>query len=138
MTTKNLTNYLKKKKLLDNVNLSAEDCRKYGNIFLEAGWLSDALDFFSKGKISEGLEKLETIAIDSGDAFLLERLLQIQGREAPELWEKVAINATVQEKFTMAEWARERAGKVAGVTDADSAGKAKSSGLKGDDRADHA
>ena len=137
MSANNLPSFLKKKKLLDNTNLPAEECRKYGNLFLEAGWLADALDFFIKGNIAEGLQQLEALALDSGDAFLLERLLQVQGREAPELWEQVAVRAAAQEKFTMAQWANEKAGKDARATDADPI-DTKSLGSKGDDRADHA
>jgi len=43
---------------MDNAHLPAEECRKYGNLFLEAGFLTDALDFFIKGNISEGLVSL--------------------------------------------------------------------------------
>ena len=111
MSVNNLPSFLKKKKLLDNANLPAAECRKYGNLFLEAGWLADALDFFIKGNISEGLQQLQALALDTGDAFLLERLLQVQGREAPELWQQVAAQATAPEKFTLAQWAEERAGK---------------------------
>ena len=123
---------------MDNANLPAEECRKYGNLFLEAGLLTDALEFFIKGNISEGLRELEALALDSGDAFLLARLLQVQDREARELWEQLAARAAAQEKFTMAQWANERAGKDIRATDADPALEKKSLGSKGNDRADHA
>jgi hypothetical protein len=138
MSANNLPSFLKKKKLLDNIHLPAEECRKYGNLFLEAGWLTDAMEFFIKGNISEGLQKLEALAVASGDAFLLERLLQFQGREARELWKQVADRAAAQEKFTMAQWANERAGKNVRAADADPAVEKKSLGSNGDDRADHA
>jgi len=51
------------------------------------------------------------LALETGDAFLLERLLQVQGREAPELWSQVAVQAAAREKFTLARWANEKAGK---------------------------
>ncbi len=111
MTASNLPGFLKKKKLLDDANLPAAECRKYGSLFLEAGWLADALDFFLKGGVTEGLEQLQDVALDTGDAFLLERLLQAQGREAPELWEQVATTASALQKFTLARWAEEKAGK---------------------------
>jgi hypothetical protein len=112
MAANNLPGFLKKKKLLDDADLPAAECRTYGNLFLEAGWLADALDFFLKGNVSEGLDQLQALALDTGDAFLLERLLQGQGRrEAPELWEQVAARATALQKLAMAQWAAERAGK---------------------------
>jgi hypothetical protein len=136
MSEINVPSFLKKKKLLDNANLPAAECRKYGNLFLEAGWLADALDFFSKGNISEGLEQLQALALETGDAFLLERLLQVQGREAPELWQQVAAQAAARQKITLAQWAREKAGlEVAG---ADPAPKENSPGSIGADHADHA
>ena len=134
----NLPSFLKKKKLLDNANLPVAECQKYGNLFLEVGWLTDALDFFIKGNISEGLQKIEALALDSGDAFLLERLLQVQGRQASELWEQVAVRAAALEKFTMAQWAGERAGKDIQATEAEPAIEKRSFGSEGDDHADHA
>lgn len=110
MSVSNLPNFLKKKKLLDNANLPAAECQKYGNLFLEAGWLADALDFFIKGNSAEGLQKLEALALETGDAFLLERLLQVQSREAPELWSQVAVEAAARGKYTLAQWANEKAG----------------------------
>jgi hypothetical protein len=106
----NLPGFIKKKKLLDDANLPAAECQKYGDLFLEADWLADALDFFLKGNVTEGLEQLQAKALDTGDVFLLERLLQSQGREAPELWQQVAAKAAALGKTTMAQWAAERAG----------------------------
>jgi hypothetical protein len=133
----NLPSFLKKKKLFDNANLPAAECRKYGDLFLEAGWLTDALEFFIKGNISEGIQKIEALALDSGDAFLLERLLQVQARPASELWEQVAVRAAALEKFTMAQWAGERAGRAIQATEAEPAIEARSFGSAGDDNADH-
>ncbi|MBM4286631.1 MAG: hypothetical protein FJ135_00530 [Deltaproteobacteria bacterium] len=110
MTVANLPNFLKKKKLLDDADLPPGECRKYGLMFLEAGWLADALDFFLKGNAAEELAALQEIALETGDAFLLERLLQARGRQEPELWEKVAARALALEKVSLAQWAAERAG----------------------------
>ncbi len=130
--------FLKKKKLLDDVALSPAECRTYGYLFLEAGWLADALDFFLKGEVAEGLAEIEARALDSGDAFLLERLLQAQGRQAPELWEQVAARALALEKFTMAQWASERAGKDAPEAKSDRGLGQGAQRPAGDSNADHA
>jgi len=111
MTKSNLPGFLKKKKLLDDPQLPAAACRTYGDLFAAAGWLADALDFYLKGNDIEGLARLETLALESGDAFLLERLLQAQGREAPELWQQAAAAAFAAGKFTLARWAQERGGQ---------------------------
>jgi hypothetical protein len=120
MLINKLPNFLKKKKLLDSPALPAAECLKYGNLFLEAGWLADALDFFIKGNISEGLDQLQALAAASGDAFLLERVLQVQGRTAPELWSQVAAVAAAKQKDTLVHWANERAGRGNPVAVADS------------------
>lgn len=108
MAARDIPSFLKKKKLLDHVDLPAAECGRYGRLFLAAGALADALDFFLKGNDTEGLDQLRDLAVDTGDAFLLERLGQAQGLDTPELWEKVAIKAAALEKFTLARWAEER------------------------------
>ena len=39
--------------------LSPALCREYGDKFFALGWWEDALEFYQKGKITEGLEKLK-------------------------------------------------------------------------------
>ena len=138
MTASNLPGFLKKKKLLADAELSAAECRKYGNQFLKAGWVADALDFFLKGNVTEGLEQLQALALDTGDAFLLERLLQAQGREAQDLWEQVAVKATALQKFSLAHWACQRAGKDVRAEAADGGLGKNSLRPTGDDHADPA
>jgi hypothetical protein len=138
MSATHLPGFLKKKKLLDDANLSAADCRKYGSLFLQAGWLADALDFFLKGNVSEGLNQLQELALETGDAFLLERLLQAQGREAPELWQQVAAQAATRQKITLAHWANDRAGLAVPTEAVDSGAGKHPPGSTGADHADPA
>lgn len=112
MAKSNLPSFLKKKKLLDDPQLSAATCRSYGDLFAAAGWLADALDFYLKGNDTAGLARLQAVALETGDAFLLERLLQAQGREEPELWSHIAATAAAAGKFTLARWAQERGGQA--------------------------
>lgn len=117
MTSIKALSFLKKKKLLDDPHLPTATCREYGDLCLAQGWLADALDFYLKGQDAAGLEKLQTIAVATGDAFLLERLLQAQGRQDPALWQQVAAAAAAAGKETLARWAQERAaqgGEAAG------------------------
>jgi hypothetical protein len=136
----NLPGFIKKKKLLDDANLPAAECRKYGDLFLAADWLADALDFFLKGNVTEGLEQLQALALDTGDVFLLERLLQAQDRggEAPELWQQVAAKAAALGKTTMAQWAAERAGMNFRVEAEDEGLEKNPLRPTDDDHADHA
>ncbi|MGQ9921676.1 MAG: hypothetical protein ACUVRZ_10160 [Desulfobacca sp.] len=120
MAKSKLPGFLKKKKLLDDPQLPASSCRTYGDLYAAAGLLADALDFYLKGNDAEGLARLEAQAVASGDAFLLERLLQAQGREAPELWQQVAAAAAAAGKVTLARWAQERCGQGGAADVADS------------------
>jgi hypothetical protein len=138
MLASNLPAFLKKKKLLDDPDLPAAACRKFGDLFLEAGWLADALDFYLKGNISEGLNRLQDLALDTGDAFLLERLLQAQGRDAPELWQQVADQAAARQKLTLAHWAAARAGEQVQTAVPDPGPGQNSPGATGDGHADPA
>ncbi len=138
MAASNLPGFIKKKKLLDDANLPAADCRRYGNLFLEAGWLADALDFFLKGNISEGLQQLQDLALQTGDAFLLERLLQAQDRDAPELWQQVSVQAAARQKTTLAQWAAARADLKVSTAAAESVAGKNPQGAGGADHADSA
>jgi hypothetical protein len=103
---KGVPNCLKKRQLLNDPNLSAALCRDYGNRFLELGWYEDALEFFHKGHSASGLEKLRAHGLETGDAFLLDRL----GPQDPEVWRRAAEQALAQEKLQFARRAFEMAG----------------------------
>jgi hypothetical protein len=100
-------NCLKKRRLLNEESLSAEMCREYGQKFLSLGWWEDALEFFRKGDITEGLEKIKAHCLETGDAYLLARL----GKDHdPALWRRVGDRALELEKFHFAHRAFELAG----------------------------
>jgi hypothetical protein len=98
---------LKKRRLLNEPQLSPALCREYGEKFLALGWWEDALEFFQKGQDAEGLEKLRTQALQTGDVFLLARL----GKNPhPELWLQVAHQALETGRLHFARRAFELAG----------------------------
>jgi hypothetical protein len=99
--------YLKKRRLLNEPDLAPALCREHGDKFFALGWWDDALEFYQKGKITEGLEKLMTQALETGDAFLLARL----GKDHdPQVWRALADRALALEKFHFARRAYELAG----------------------------
>jgi hypothetical protein len=98
---------LKKRRLLNEKELSPELCRDYGEKFLALGWMEDALEFFQKGDHQEGLEKIKAHCLESGDAFLLGRMVK-DGH--PDLWRRVAEKALELGKLHFARRALERAG----------------------------
>ena len=102
-----MPNCLKKRRLLNEKELSPELCRDYGEKFLALGWWEEALEFFQKGNYQEGLEKIKAHALESGDAFLMGRL--VKDRD-PDLWRRVAERAMELGKLHFARRAWEKAG----------------------------
>lgn len=94
MAKSNLPDMKQKQKLLYADEISSDVLVKHGKEFFEQGWLSDALDFFSKAEYSEGIDMVKRTAIEEGDAFLFNRCLGIQGIEdAGSQWCEVADRA---------------------------------------------
>jgi hypothetical protein len=91
---------------LNEKELSPELCREYGEKFLALGYWEDALEFFKRGNYEPGLEELKTLALETGDAFLMTRL----GRHSPEVWRQVAEQALKLGKIHFARRAFEQAG----------------------------
>lgn len=108
-----LPDCLKKRRLLHERELSPEVCRRLGKKFFSLAWWEDALDFFRKGQIQEGLERLKNQAVASGDAHLLSRL----GEKDPAVWRALAAAALAQGKLHFALKALKAAGDEAGVAD---------------------
>lgn len=84
-----LPHCLKKRRLLNEKEVSREACRGLGEKFLAAGFWEDALEFFQRGGLQEGLKKLEAQALEEGDAYLLGRL----GVKDREVWARLARRA---------------------------------------------
>jgi hypothetical protein len=97
---------LKKRRFLNEQELSRALCQEYGEKFLELGWWEDALEFFQKGDYEPGLEKIKAHCLESGDAYLFGRL----GRHSPELWRQVADQALKLGKLRFAHKALEQSG----------------------------
>jgi hypothetical protein len=98
---------LKKRRLLNEKELSADLCREYGEGFLALGWMEDALEFFLRGNHEEGLAKIKAYCLESGDAYLLGRMVKDGD---PELWRRVARRALELGKVHFARRALEMAG----------------------------
>jgi hypothetical protein len=102
-------NCLKKRRILNQKELSPDLCRQYGEKFFSLGWWEDALEFFQKGKVTEGLEKVKAHCLETGDAYLLARLSK---EHDPEVWMALADRALALEKFHFARRAYELAGDL--------------------------
>lgn len=135
---KGVPNCLKKRQLLNDKVLSAALCREYGNKFLELGWQEDALEFFKKGDVADGLEKLTVYCLETGDAFLLNRL----GHQEPQVWRRLAERALALGKLHFARRAFEAAADddktamVAGLLGGQTAAPDRAAGEETDEAAD--
>ena len=69
-----LPGYLEKRRLLYAQSTSKERLKDFGDLYLEEGYLDDALDFYLKADDRVSLERLKTRAIETGDASILVRL----------------------------------------------------------------
>jgi hypothetical protein len=102
-----MPNCLKKRRLLNEKELSPDLCREYGEKFLALGWWEDALEFFQKGNDQEGVAKIKAHCLESGDAYLLGRITKSGD---PDLWRRVAEKALELGKINFARRALEMAG----------------------------
>ena len=81
----------------------------YGDLFFEAGALSDALEFYARAGHQEGLKKIKEIAFKNGDAFLFQGAAKTQGAELRSAdWEDIARRAVELKKFSFAKKALEK------------------------------
>jgi hypothetical protein len=111
MGKKGLPHYKKKQQLLHAKDARPDDLRRQGEEFLQAGWLSDAIDFFGKAGDQNGLEKIRDITISEGDVFLFRRTLKALDTTASEdQWKELADRALELGKLQFAREAYRMAG----------------------------
>jgi hypothetical protein len=88
---------------LDSTNLSriAAEC-------LGAGYIQDAFEYYNEAKDRDGLQKLEKLAVEEGDAFLLLAIEKVTDRYSDDLWNKLGYKAYELGKIAFAQKAFER------------------------------
>lgn len=112
MSITKLPDYRSKQKILYIDNTDAESLKKYGDLFLEAVNISDALDFYDKAKYFKGIENIKEMSLDSGDVMIFERAMKILNKEpSPAQWEKIGQKAISLKKYYFAKYALEKTGK---------------------------
>jgi hypothetical protein len=104
-----LPDYRLKQKILYIDKTSPASLISTGDMYLEAGALSDALDFYAKAEHLAGMQKIKDIALAGGDVFLFQgaaRALGIELRDAD--WENIAQTAMELGKYAFAKQALEK------------------------------
>ncbi|MBW2701373.1 MAG: hypothetical protein JRF33_11205 [Deltaproteobacteria bacterium] len=85
---------LKQKLKLLFGTLSKEKLIEWGERYLQAGWVSDSLDFFVEAEHGEGFKQVRELAVKEGDAFILRRCLKEMDVNADEgEWKALGENA---------------------------------------------
>ncbi len=88
---------------------SSNQLKEFGEMALEKGLYQDALEFFAKIQDEEGLKKIQTYALDEGDAFLFQAFERFSRQEiSDDLWNRLGRNAVQNGKIRFARMAFER------------------------------
>ncbi len=110
MSLRKLPDYRSKQKILYIDKTSPATLISYGDLYVEAGALSDALDFYTKASHQAGMQKIRDLALEQGDAFLFRgaaKSLNIELRNTD--WEEIARRAIDLKKYLFARHALETA-----------------------------
>ncbi|MBP1710892.1 MAG: putative cytosolic protein [Deltaproteobacteria bacterium] len=109
MSIRKLPDYRLKQKTLYIDKTPAATLIHYGDLLLEAGSLSDALEFYARAGHQTGLKKIKEIASENGDTFLFQGAARALGIELrPADWEDIARRAVELKKFSFAKKALEK------------------------------
>jgi tetratricopeptide (TPR) repeat protein len=95
-----LPDFQKKQRILYVEHKPDRDLVNYGNRYLEAGRISDAIECYQKVNHVSGLDKIREIAETTGDVMLYQQVLKALNRDASdEDWERIGQRALAQKKY---------------------------------------
>lgn len=110
MINNKLYDYRLKQKILYIDKVNPNVLQNYGDLFLEEGLLSDALDFYQKANYNSGMQKIKDIAFDRGDVMLFQQAAKALHLELkPADWEGIGQKAIDLKKYFFAQHALEKA-----------------------------
>jgi hypothetical protein len=110
LSIKKLPDYRLKQKILYIDKVNPHLLQNYGDMFLEEGFFSDALDFYQKENDNSGMQKIKDIAINSGDVMLFQQAAKALHLELkPADWGSIGQKAIDLKKYLFAQHALERA-----------------------------
>jgi hypothetical protein len=116
LSNKKLPDYRLKQKILYIDNTSPDVLQDYGNLFLEDGCLSDALDLYQKAKHAEGIQKIKDMALNAGDVMLFQRAAKALNMEIKQAeWESISQKAISLKKYNFAKYALEKSNNQEGL-----------------------
>lgn len=94
MATDVLPHYKLKQNLLHGKDVKAEERKRWGQEFLKAGWLYDAIEFLTAANDAEGLSQVRFQVVDEGNVFLFRKIMKALGATASEIeWKQIGDRA---------------------------------------------
>ncbi|MBF0548896.1 MAG: hypothetical protein HQK60_00025 [Deltaproteobacteria bacterium] len=116
MKPNNLPSCLKKREILNDPKAAPDLLVEHGRAFLNAGHLTDALDFFVKAGHPEGSIEVRRAALDQGDVFIFSKACQSASSPASaEEWRQLGRMNLIAGRYLFALNAFRQAGDEAGV-----------------------
>jgi len=110
LSIKKPPDYRLKQKILYIDKVNSHVLQNHGDMFLEEGFLSDALDFYQKANDNNGMQKIKNIAFDCGDIMLFQQAARALHLELkPSDWESIGQKAIDLKKYFFARHALEKA-----------------------------
>jgi tetratricopeptide (TPR) repeat protein len=101
--SKKLPNYQEKQRILYIDHQSERDLIAYGDAFLEAGKMFDALECYQRVNYSDGLEKIKGMAERSGDVMLFQQVLKsLKLYVSDDAWNALGNRAFELKKYSFA------------------------------------
>lgn len=101
--SKKLPSYREKQRILYIDHRSERDLIAYGDSFLEAGKISDAIEFYQKANYTAGLEKIRSMAEQSGDVMLFQQVLKpLKQHASDEAWNEIGRRALDSKNYAFA------------------------------------
>ena len=104
-----LPDYKEKQKTLYRDNTPQTALIAYGDKYLEAERISDAIDFYQKANHTEGLEKIREMVVADGDVMDFQHTLKALNVDASgEEWNRIGERALELKKYAFATHAFEK------------------------------
>jgi len=110
LSIKKMPDYRLKQKILYIEKVNPNVLQNYGDMFLEEGFLPDALDFYQKANYNSGMQIIKDIAFDRGDVMLFQQAAKAIHLELKTAdWESIGQKAIDLKKYFFAKHALEKA-----------------------------
>jgi hypothetical protein len=111
--SKKLPSYREKQRILYIDHRSERDLIAYGDAFLDAGKISDAVEFYQRANYTSGLEKIRDMAEQSGDVMLFQQVMKpLKQTVSDEAWNEIGKRALDLKKYSFALHAFENSNNI--------------------------